>query len=115
MNAAYRQFVAARVAKFSCLKVLDGERLAWSALAFRDPMHVNRIGAVRLSLAVAAATAPRLLGESSGPRWIDLVAIDKQEVSKYQNMVEDLDQSRAAIEPILVGQGSVEATACRTR
>ena len=108
-DASYRQFVAERLARFSCLTVLDGERLIGSLDAFRDPLHVNRDGAVRLSLAVAAATAPRLRGERSEPRWIDLGEIDVHEASKYQNLVEDLDQSRAALEPILVGQSSREA------
>jgi hypothetical protein len=110
VSTAFRRFVAERVAEFPSLSVLDGERLGWSVQAFRDPLHVNRDGAVRLSLAVAAATAPRLRGALSSPRWIDLVEIDDQESGKYQNLVEDLDQSRAAIEPILVGQSSGEAT-----
>ena len=76
--------------------------------AFRDPIHVNRDGAIRLSLAVAAAIRPRLSGERRGPRWIDLVAIADQETSKYQELVEDLDQSRAAAQPIVVGQSSRE-------
>jgi hypothetical protein len=109
--ALYRRFVAERATEFSCLTVLDGERLPWSTQEFRDPLHVNRDGAIRLSLAVAAAIAPGLLGETSGSRWIDLVAFDDQEAKKYQYLVEDLDQSRAAIEPILVGQSSGEAKA----
>lgn len=108
VNAAYRQFIALLAVEFSCLTVLDGERLAWNVDAFRDPLHVNRDGAVRLTLAVAAAIAPRLSGELSGPSWIDLIGLADQETGKYQNLVEDLDQSRAAIEPIVVGQCSRE-------
>jgi hypothetical protein len=111
VTAQYRQFVAARVAEFSCLTVLDGERLGWAAHEFRDPLHLNRDGAVRLSLAVAAATAPRPVDQSSGPRWVDLAASDDQEITKYQSLMEDLDQSRAAIEPIQVSQRSGEAKA----
>ena len=86
---------------------------AWrgAPTAFRDPLHVNRDGAIRLSLAVAAAIGQRQVGERSGPRWIDLVEIDDRKAGRYQNMVEDLDQSRAAIEPILVGQSSGEVKA----
>ncbi len=109
VTVQYRQFVAERVADFSCLTVLDGEALLWNNQEFRDPLHVNRDGAVRLSLAVAVATAPRLVDESSGARWVDLAAIDDHELSKYQYLVEDLDQSRAAIEPILVSKRSGEA------
>ena len=111
VSAAYRRFVAERVVKFPSLTILDGETLGWSASAFRDPLHVNRDGAIKLSLAVAAATAPRLHGESTGPRWIDLVATDERELTKYHNLLEDLDQSRAAIEPLLIGQNSGEASA----
>ena len=111
VSAAYRSFVADRAAKFPSLTILDGERLGWSTTLFRDPLHVNREGAIKLSLAVAAATEPRLSGERSGPRWINLITIDDREVAKYQNLLEDLDQSRAAIGPILVGQNSGEASA----
>ncbi len=93
------------------MTVLDGDRLPWSNRDFRDPLHLNRDGAVRLSLAVAAAAGPRFPGCSSGPRWIDLVANDKSDLSKYQDTLEDLDQSRAAIKPILVGQNPGEANA----
>jgi hypothetical protein len=111
VSALYRRFVATRVAEFSCLTVLDGERLQWSARVFRDPLHLNRDGAVRFSLAVADAVAPRLLRDATGARWIDVVETSEQEAIPYQNLVEDLDQSRAAIEPILVGQRSAEAKA----
>jgi hypothetical protein len=107
-SAAYHRFIAARVARFSCLTVLDGENLGWSIDAFRDPTHVNRVGAVRLSLAVAAAIAPRLRGSRSGPNWVDLIGSPREETGQYQNLVEDLDQSRSAVEPIVVGQNSGE-------
>ena len=109
--AAYRRFLAERVTRFSCLTVLDGERLPWSDHSFRDPLHLNRDGAVRLSLAVAAAVEPRLLGPSAGPRWVELIASHNPDLNKYRDMLEDLDQSRAAIKPILVGQSFGEANA----
>ncbi len=105
-NAAYRQFIAERTARYSCLTVLDGENLDFSLDAFRDPIHVNRDGAVRLSLAVASDIAPRLRGTRSGPTWVKLTGPPDEETGKYQNLVEDLDQSRAAVEPIVVGQNS---------
>jgi hypothetical protein len=111
VSAAHRRFVLDRAEEHSCVTVLDGEHLAWSVDAFRDPLHLNRDGAVRLSLVVTAAIAPRLGGESSGPRWIDLGGIADQETSRYQNLVEDLDQSKAAVAPIDVGQSSREVPA----
>ena len=112
VSVSYRKFVAERLAKFSNLIVLDGEQLAWGLDSFRDPLHVNRDGAVRLSRAVAAATQRRLRGEEkSGLRWIELIETDGREAGTYQNLVEDLDQSRAAIHPIVVGQSSGEVIA----
>jgi hypothetical protein len=67
-------------------------------------------GMLALIGAVERLFAPRA-HERSGPRWIDLVEIDEGKAGRYQNMVEDLDQSRAAIEPILVGQSSGEVKA----
>ncbi len=110
-SVAYRQFVAERVARYSCLTVLDGDRLPWTSRDFRDPLHLNRDGALRLSLAVAAVAGPQFPGCSSGPRWVDLDANDKSDLSKYQDTLEDLDQSRAALKPILVGQNPGEANA----
>ncbi len=110
-SAAYRKFVEDCVARFSCLKILDGWGLGYGAGAFRDRLHVNRDGAIRLSVAVAGALAPLFCGNSSNARWIKLAAIDDQEASEYQKLVEDLDESRAAIEPIIVGQNSKEGTA----
>ena len=107
--AAYRQFIVDRLAAHACLTVLDGERLFGNTGAFRDPMHVNRDGAIRLSLAVAAAIGPRLSeAEPTSPRWLDLVETADQETSRYQELVEDLDQSRAAAVPPVVGQSSRE-------
>jgi hypothetical protein len=108
VHAAYRKFIAERLAAYSCVTVLDGRQLCKSKDAFRDPIHVNRDGAIQLSVAVAAAIRPRLSEESSTARWIDLVEIADQESSRFQELVEDLDQSRAALTPLLVGQSSTE-------
>jgi hypothetical protein len=108
VNAAYRNFIALRLGAYSCLTVLDGGQLFGNTDLFRDPIHVNRDGAIRLSMAVAAAIGPRLREESPAPGWIDLVEHVDQGTSKYQELVEDLDQSRAAVPPIVVGQSSRE-------
>jgi hypothetical protein len=107
-HAAFRKFIAERLAAFSCLTVLDGQRLTRNKDAFRDPIHVNRDGAIRLSVAVAAAIRPRLSEALPAAKWVDLVEIADQETSKYQEHVEDLDQSRAAVMPIVLGQSSRE-------
>src|SRR5262249_10670022 len=112
VRASYREFVDKRAKEFPIVTVLDGERLEWGPDRFRDNLHVNRDGAVRLSLAIADATARRLRDDSvSSPKWIELADIDGREVGAYRILVEDLDESRAAIEPIVVGQNSGEAIA----
>jgi hypothetical protein len=108
VNAACRNFIALRLRTYSCLTVLDGGQLFGNTDLFRDPIHVNRDGAIRLSMAVAAAIRPRLREESPAPGWIDLVEHVDQGTSKYQELVEDLDQSRAAVLPFVVGQNSRE-------
>jgi hypothetical protein len=108
VHAIYRQFIAERLHAYACLTVLDGQRLFDDELAFRDPIHVNRDGAVRLTLAVAAAIKPRLIGEVSAPRWVDLVDLAASRINKYEYMIEDLDQSRAAVLALGAGQSSGE-------
>lgn len=104
--SSYRRFVERQAARFANLTVLDGQRTSWDRTLFRDPIHLNRDGAVRLSLAVAESIArerdrqrDRDPAAPSAGRWI---ALDER-VSpamasrKYQNLLEDLDQSRLAV------------------
>jgi hypothetical protein len=106
VHAAYRQFIDAQIAAHPCLTVLDGQRLFKDKGAFRDPIHVNRDGAIGLSVAVGTAIAPRLYGDRPAARWIELLETGDQETSKYQKLVEDLDQSRGAVRPIGEDQSS---------
>jgi hypothetical protein len=105
-DAACRQFIDEQIAAHSCLTVLDGRRLFGDKNAFRDPTHVNRDGAIRLSVAVASVIAARLKGELPVANWIDLAETGAQETSNYQELVEDLDQSRSAVRPNLDVQSS---------
>src|SRR5262249_15602599 len=61
----YLRLIQRCVSRFPDLTILDGRSLDWEHRAFRDPIHLNRNGAVRLSLAVATAIgggpAPRAL------------------------------------------------------
>jgi hypothetical protein len=109
-HAAYRKFIDHQLAAHPCLTVLDGQRLFGNKGAFRDPTHVNRDGAIRLSVAVSAAIEPRLYGAGSSARWIELVESSDQESSNYQKLVEDLDQSRGAVRSIGEIQGSRRVT-----
>jgi hypothetical protein len=77
--------------------VLDGQYLAWEREAFRDPIHLNRDGALRLSLVVARAMASRADGTQDDSRWIALDRMADEPSGSLQDLVEDLDQSRLAI------------------
>ena len=54
---AYRRYVRSQLARFPALTVLDMQHAGWDRAWFRDPVHLNRDGAVRLSMAVADAIA----------------------------------------------------------
>jgi hypothetical protein len=94
---SYRRFVRSYLSRFPGLTVLDGQRLTWDHWAFRDPIHLNRDGALRFSLAIAEAIllGPVDLGGES--RWIDLDGSDHRPAAQLQDLLEDLEQSRLAI------------------
>ncbi len=100
--SSYRRFVEGQVARFANLTVLDGQRTGWDRALFRDPIHLNRDGAVRLSLAVADSIVRirnRDRTDPPGGRWIalDERASPAMASRGYQNLLEDLDQSRLAV------------------
>jgi hypothetical protein len=94
---AYRQYVRRLVSRFPVLTVLDLQQAGWGRDLFRDPIHLNRDGAVRLTVAVADAIArPRGAGDIGG-RWITLDGGGAAAPRLDQNLLEDLDQSRLAV------------------
>jgi hypothetical protein len=94
---AYRQFVRRQQSRFPGLIVLDAQRAAWERSAFRDPVHLNRDGAVRLSLAVAESIARRSDLSADRARWIELEGYADRSSNRFQSLLEDLDQSRLAV------------------
>ncbi len=96
---AYRQFVRGQQSRFPGLIVLDAQRAPWEHSAFRDPVHLNRDGAVRLSLAVAEAIARRSDLPTDRARWIPLDRYSDRDSNHFQSLLEDLDQSRLAVNP----------------
>jgi hypothetical protein len=94
---AYRRYVHGQVARFPVLTVLDGQRAGWDRAWFRDPVHLNRDGAIRLSLAVADAIAAEQGGSHDRGRWIDLNGSGAPPPRDFQDLLEDLDQSRLAV------------------
>jgi hypothetical protein len=94
---AYRQFVRDNVPRFPGLIVLDAQCVGWDRSAFRDPIHLNRDGAVRLTLAVAESIERCTDRSSDGSRWLKLDGDADQSSDRFQDLLEDIDQSRAAV------------------
>ena len=97
--SAYRQFVRDQLDVFAGLVILDAQQLAWDQTAFRDPIHLNRQGAVLLSLSVSCAVKEcnGLAGEFQ--RWIKLDNNSGRCANRFDDLLEDLDQSRVAVNP----------------
>jgi hypothetical protein len=95
--AAYRQYVHDQLPRFPVLTVLDLQRAGWDRRWFRDPIHVNRDGAIRLSLAVAEAIARTQGASDSRERWVEMDGASSAPGQPFQALLEDLDQSRLAV------------------
>jgi hypothetical protein len=93
---SHRRLVQAYLSRFPGLTVLDGQNLPWEREEFRDPIHLNRDGALRLSLAVARAMLPRTDRTQGDSRWIALDGMADEPRGSMQILAEDLDQSRLA-------------------
>lgn len=96
---AYRRYVQGVLSRFPGLTVIDLQRAAWDRRWFRDPIHLNRDGAVRLSLAVADAIAMADDAGDAPGHWITLDGTggETPPARPYQEGLEDLDQSRLAV------------------
>jgi len=94
---AYRQYVRNCLERFSSLTVLDAQRVGWDRSTFRDPIHLNRDGAARLSLAVADAIATTEARPAKAARWLELNGNAYRHSDTDQCLLEDLDQSRLAV------------------
>jgi hypothetical protein len=94
----HEQFVRRCAARFSGVTVFDAQELDWDASAFRDPIHLNRDGAVALSLAVGSALSSCIGNRGRAPRWVVLATPSPGAISAgFQDALEDLDQSRLAV------------------
>jgi hypothetical protein len=114
--AAYHRFTATFLRAFPDVTILDGEGLQWDNRAFRDPIHLNKDGAVAFSKAIAETLAWRIASsrkaanlaltqaeggglpdQASAPRWVMLAAPAPQTSHSWESILEDLDQSRRAL------------------
>jgi hypothetical protein len=111
---AYQALARRCLARFPGLTVLDGLSLSWDEGAFRDPIHVNRDGAVALSIAVGDAVSAHLGTAEEQPRWISLAAAPSAGLSQaFRDDIEDIEQSRLAVGRI-VWAGEQEAARTAT-
>ena len=90
LGASHARFVQAMRAEFPGLTVLDPSTAISDPSRFSDPCHVNRRGAVALSLAVAEAIA-RPEGERGGR--VALAGPDPRLVASREAAIEDVGQS----------------------
>lgn len=74
---AYREYVLGLLDRFSVLTVLDAQHAGWGRRWFRDPIHLNRDGAVRLSGLVADAIAEKDDAPTKVGRWIAMDQHDR--------------------------------------
>jgi hypothetical protein len=101
VTPAYRDFVSSFLPAYPGLTVLDGQSLGWDTRAFRDPIHLNRDGAVAFSLSIARTMAHRFgqREEAKLPRWVKLSPPPEVSTHAWEHVLEDLDQSRKALHP----------------
>jgi hypothetical protein len=95
--SAYRRYVHGQLSRFHVLTVLDMQRAGWDRRWFRDPIHVNRDGAIRLSLAVAETIARTRDAQDRGGCWIEMDGVGSVPAQAFQDLLEDLDESRLAV------------------
>lgn len=100
ITAAYDVFVSSFLSNYPGVTILDGQNLEWDNRAFRDPIHLNRDGAVAFSLSIARELSRRLgAGEPAHlPRWVPLAAPQEVSALPWESLLEDLDQSREAVD-----------------
>jgi hypothetical protein len=94
---AYRRYIEDCIKRFPALTVVDMQRARWDRSWFRDPIHLNRDGAVRLSIAVAGAIATARSGRGQSGRWVTPDDGGAAPPRPFQELLEDLDQSRLAV------------------
>lgn len=106
-DAPIRKFVEERRRKYPRLIVLDAERSGYEDGVFTDMVHLNRRGAICLSLDVARFLRKIVAGESLSEHRIDLPTY-RDRSSEIQNAgIEDLGQSMEIVKQALATKKTV--------
>ncbi len=95
-DTRFDQFLRETIQGRPGVEIVDARRAGFDRAQFVDWAHVNRLGAIALSEALAAEmsadrAAPR-------PNWVHLPRLRDRKPSSPSPAIEDLDQSRIAIE-----------------
>ena len=106
-DAPFRKFVEVRRNRYRNLMIIDAERSGYHAGLFTDMVHLNRRGAICLSLDVARLLRRILSGESPAGRRIDLPAFRDRSNEIGDLAIEDLGQSMEIVKQTLAKQKSL--------
>jgi hypothetical protein len=90
--------------RFPNVTVVDGRAARYPRQAFWDDIHLNRRGATTYSAGVASVLRVRLASRSEVSRWVPL-PLYRDEVAGV--LIEDLDESRAAVLSAASKQGRI--------
>ncbi|GAC1325810.1 MAG: hypothetical protein NVSMB14_17780 [Isosphaeraceae bacterium] len=103
-DAPFRAFVEARRNRYRNLIVIDAERSGYHAGLFTDMVHLNRRGAICLSLDVARVLRRVLAGESLAGLRINLPKFRDRSNEIRELAIEDLGQSMEIVKQTIAKQ-----------
>ena len=96
-DADYERFVRYMQKQFPNLRVIDARHSGYGPDLFWDAVHLDGDGAALFTAQVADVLRER----SSGTRW---VALPRPRAGGPRRALEDMDQSRLAVRPVLEGR-----------
>jgi hypothetical protein len=95
LTAQYTRYAQHLQTQYPNLVIIDGRHAGYQRSVFRDSTHLDRKGALTLSLALAEVVVAHLDGSAGGSRWVDLPGYrDRSDVVP----LEDVDQSRLVLQ-----------------
>jgi hypothetical protein len=91
VDPRYQAFVRSLQREFGNLAVIDGRSAGYGRALFRDPLHLDRQGALALSVGLADVLGA---GDRTGGQWL---ALGQPRPPRVDVALEDLDESRLAV------------------